>query len=574
MERDDEHTAFSLLPILPHPSLISTLHRYRVSPTVGKMSQRLQYMCGAVLTGLLYGLCLADMGLDAPWSGVAWIALIPLHWVLRNATLRQTFWCGWLAGLVAFVGTMYWVITAMHLYGKVPLSISVCLMLLLAAYLGMYVALYALGVAWMQRQHAHLLFLGAPSLWVALELLRTSFLSGLPWGLFGYSQYQALTIIQFSDITGVYGISFLLVLVNIVLYQIGDWLSVRRRPHSTWPFPWRASLCMLSVLYFVMAYGTWSLGHEDFLAGETKRLRIGLVQANIDQGQKWDQAYRQETLNRYMQFTQETGKENDLIIWPEAATPFLYEQEPAYQALVASLIEKTNTPLLFGSPALRYDPDRHPYLLNSAFLLDRSGEIVGRYDKQHLVPFGEYIPLQWLFSFLDKLVVGIGDFRSGPGPTLLSLPQVAVSPEELSSSESPIRFGVAICFEVIFPDLVRTLANEGANFLVTITNDAWFGRTVAPYQHFAMVVFRAVENRMAFARAANTGISGFVAPDGRISKATSIYTAQSLAGMIPLRSAETFYTQFGNVFAWGCVILAGILLWLARRTGHQDGIVP
>ena len=273
-----------------------------------------------------------------------------------------------------------------------------------------------------------------------------------------------------------------------------------------------------------------------------------------------------ETLERYRRLTETVSSKSDLMLWPEAATPFMFEQEPDYRSLVTRMTKDAGVPLLFGSPALRREHDGTPYLLNSAYLLDPSGEISGRYDKQHLVPFGEYIPLQRILFFLDKLVVGIGDFQPGPGPTLLSF---ARGPDQRQT-----RFGVAICFEVIFPDLVRRLANEGANFLVTITNDAWFGKTVAPHQHFGMVVFRAVENRMAFARAANTGVSGLIDPTGRIVTATPIFTEHAIIGSIPLSAPSTVYTRFGDVFAWACVIMALFLLLFARFIDGPSAGVP
>jgi apolipoprotein N-acyltransferase len=184
--------------------------------------------------------------------------------------------------------------------------------------------------------------------------------------------------------------------------------------------------------------------------------------------------------------------------------------------------------------------------------------MTGRYDKRHLVPFGEYIPLKSILFFLDKLVVGIGDFKPGQGPMTLPLPD--------SSEKVQPLFAVPICFEIIFPDLVRRMAKEGANFLVTLTNDAWFGDSAAPYQHFAMVVFRAVENHLAVARAANTGISGLIGPDGHILSETSIFTQEAVTGSIPLRtSTPTFYTQYGDAFSWGCVILTGFFLIACRR---------
>ena len=242
-------------------------------------------------------------------------------------------------------------------------------------------------------------------------------------------------------------------------------------------------------------------------------MQVGVVQPNIDQAVKWDQAFREETLRRYDRLTESFGYGVDLVVWPEAATPFIYEREPVYQLQLVAMANRASAPLLFGSPAVRFDPDANRFLLNSAYLLSPDGQLLGRYDKQHLVPFGEYIPLKSsLLFFLEKLVEGIGDFQAGPGPTFSRFNRR--SPGRRSPTAG--KFGVVICYEVIFPDLVRRLPASGAEFLVTITNDAWFGDSSAPTQHFSMVVFRSVENHLAFARAANTGISGFIDPFGRI----------------------------------------------------------
>jgi apolipoprotein N-acyltransferase len=219
------------------------------------------------------------------------------------------------------------------------------------------------------------------------------------------------------------------------------------------------------------------------------------------------------------------------------------------------MASRASAPLLFGSPAVRFDAERKPFLLNSAYLLSPQGQLLGRYDKQHLVPFGEYIPLKSsLLFFLDKLVEGIGDFQAGPGPIVLSF-----QPSADSSISRSIKFGVVICYEVIFPDLVRRMALGGAEFLVTITNDAWFGDSSAPFQHFAMVVFRSVENHLAFARAANTGISGFIDPFGRIIEASPLFTEAALQATIPVRQTRTFYSRHGDVFAYGCMLISLLL---------------
>lgn len=512
----------------------------------------------AALTGLLYPLCFPDYDLGL----LAWVVLIPLHLALQGAAPRRAFWLGWLAGTIASAGLMGWVVTAMHQYGKMPLAASYPVMWLLAAYLGAFVALYALTLAKLRAALPSLASLAAPFIWVALELLRTYLLSGLPWDLLGYSQYKLLPVIQIADVTGVYGLSFLIVLVNVALADLVRWGLARTGGQPT-PLPRLTPTLALGALAATLGYGVAVIGKFE-PPDDGPALRVGLVQANIDQAQKWDKAYRQATLDRYIRLTGEAAGDSDLLIWPEAATPFLFEQEWPYRIEVTGLVQRLGVPLLFGSPALRYFPDGRPYLLNSAYLLSTDGEILGRYDKRHLVPFGEYIPLKSsLLFFLDKLVEGIGDFEPGPGPTLLAVPPSANG----ALPPQPPRFGVAICYEVIFPDLVREAVAAGADFMVTITNDAWFGASSAPYQHFGMVVLRAVENRVAFARAANTGISGFIEPTGRIVKATPIFQERTVKGLVPLATGRSFYTEHGDIFAYGCAIIAGIFLLAARRRG-------
>lgn len=527
----------------------------------------------ASLTGLLYPLCFPDYDLGP----IAWAVLLPLHLAFEGLSPRRAFWIGWLSGLIAFVGIMFWVVTAMHLYGKVPLPVSYALMVLLSAYLGLYVAVYALGLVWLRKTVAPFAFLGAPFLWIALEWLRTHLLSGLPWALMGYSQYQWLPIIQIADITGVYGVSFLVILVNAALAEIGLWTlrRFRRQPegHPVTTFPWLSPTAAVLGVALALLYGLSQL--KDIPPAVTDpSISVGLVQANIDQAQKWDAAYRRETLDRYTRLTARAANGTALVIWPEAATPFLFEQETDYRGEVLALAKTHGVPLLFGSPALRRYPNGRPYLLNSAYLLSPSGELRGRYDKRHLVPFGEYIPLHSsVLFFLDKLVEGIGDFEAGRVPTILDVPQVPG--DGASGSDKTIgataRFGVVICYEVIFPNLVREFAEHGADFMVTITNDAWFGKSAAPFQHFGMVVLRAVENRLAFARAANTGVSGFIDPYGRILLATPIFAERAETGTIPIERVPTFYTAHGDVFADACVIITALLggvAWLRTRQDH------
>ncbi len=504
----------------------------------------------AVTTGILLPYCFPkyDFGL------LAWVALIPLHIALDGLSRRtQAFWLGWLAGIIGSTGIMSWVVTAMNTYGKVPLVFSYGIMLLLTAYLGLYVGIYSAGVVWFRMLVPRYGLFAAPCLWVTLELLRTYLFSGLPWSLLGYSQYRQLDVIQIADHLGVYGVSFLIVLSNVALAELYLWLMPLFRGFRPARLPWELVTTAAMLVSLSWAYSTSVIASETMEYSKAT-LQVGVVQPNIDQAVKWDQAFREETLRRYDRLTESFGYGVDLVVWPEAATPFIYEREPVYQLQLVAMANRASAALLFGSPAVRFDQERKPFLLNSAYLLSPDGELLGRYDKQHLVPFGEYIPLKSsLLFFLEKMVEGIGDFQAGPGPTILSF---QLKESDGATPARRVKFGVVICYEVIFPDLVRRIAGSGAEFLVTITNDAWFGDSSAPAQHFSMVVFRSVENHLAFARAANTGISGFIDPFGRIIVASPTFTQTALQAEIPVRQTKTFYSRHGDVFAYGCMLIS------------------
>jgi apolipoprotein N-acyltransferase len=530
------------------------------SRLIGEASSR--HVVLALLTGLLSPLCFPHFDLAL----LAWVVLVPLHLAVEEVPPRRAFWLGWLAGVVGFAGTMSWVVTAMNQYGKMPLVAAYAVMGLLVTYLGLYTALYALAVTWIRRALPVVGLWSAPVIWVALEWVRTHLFSGLPWALLGYSQYRWLPVIQIADHTGVYGVSFVLVLVNVALAEAAGWGRRRWYSQPSEPFPWPRAAAAAGILLVTVSYGIVLLqdsdGSQPEGAAAGRPVTIGVVQANIDQGRKWDAIYRNETLRQYARLTSEVAGRADLIVWPEAATPFLFEEELAYRAQVTMLVQFYGAPLLFGSPAVRRDDEGRPYLLNSAYLLGQDGQIAARYDKMHLVPFGEYVPLRPVLFFLDKLVEGIGDFQAGTVPTVFELPLKAAVPGGPETAAP--RFGTVICFEVIFPALVREFVHQGADFMVTITNDAWFGASAAPYQHFGMVVLRAVENHVPFARAANTGISGFIDPYGRVLAATKIFEALSVTGRLEVGNRQTFYTRHGDVFARGCAIIAAIFLGVAR----------
>jgi apolipoprotein N-acyltransferase len=491
----------------------------------------------SIIAGLLLVFSFPNFDLEF----LAWFALVPLFLALEGKSLLHSFISGFITGFVSFLGILYWIIVAVHTYGNVPLLLSGPILLLLVAYLSLFIGTFTSLFHFLQKRTSLPMLVLAPCLWVSLEYLRSFFLTGFPWANLGYSQYLNLPFVQVADITGVYGLSFAILLVNVTLYLI-----LNRWPRRQ--FPYREAVLTTLVLLGIFAYGYFKMSALDQRILQSPSLRVGVVQGNIDQSIKWDESFQKETLRIYERLSLKVAEgKPDLIIWPETATPFFFQEAKEYQPVVLDIPRKTDAFLLFGSPSYTI-VNRRVNHYNSAYLVSKAGEIVGKYDKIHLVPFGEYVPLSDLLFFIGSLGEGIGNFKSGRDPFIFSLPQG--------------QFGVVICFEVIFPDLCRRFVKRGANFLVTITNDAWFGKTSAPYQHFAIATLRAVENRVFVARAANTGISGFIDPKGRIINQGGIFTEEAMNEKIYLMKGRTFYTQYGDIFAWLCSALS--ILFLAN----------
>jgi len=492
-----------------------------------------------VLLSLLSGILLILSFPNFDLEFLAWFAFVPLFFSIEGKGLYQSFKLGFLTGLVSFLGILYWIVVAVHTYGNIPLVISVLILLLLVAYLSLFIGAFTLLTRFIQIRSGLQTVFFTPVIWVALEYLRSFLLTGLPWANLSYSQYLNLPFIQMADTTGAYGPSFVILLVNATLF-----LALRQRSKIT--FPIKEVIITVSILLSFLIYGYLKMGRVDRQMVQDPPLKVGLVQGNIDQSIKWDESFQMETLKIYDNLSLRVSEEKpDLIIWPETATPFFFQDAKEFQPFILDIPKKTNAFLLFGSPSYKILKGKVNHY-NSAYLVSPAGELIGKYDKIHLVPFGEYVPMQDLLFFLGSLGEGIGDFKSGKEIFNFSLPQG--------------KLGVLICFEIIFPDLCRRFIKGGANFLVTITNDAWFGRTSAPYQHFSIATFRAVENRVFIVRAANTGITGFIDPKGKIINQGGIFTEEAMNGVIRLSSQKTFYTLYGDIFSWICSALAIFLV--------------
>ena len=318
-------------------------------------------------------------------------------------------------------------------------------------------------------------------------------------------------------------------------------VNVERKPLSVMV----RGVLLVSVSHF--GYGAWREAQP--LDKRAEQLQVTLVQGNIEQSVKWDPAYRQATVDKYLQLSSaKSSVPPELIIWPEAATPFYLQDLTKFSAQVRELPQQVGSFLLTGSPAYQQVAADDYRYFNSAFLFSPQGKELGRSDKVHLVPFGEYVPFGSLLTFVNKLVAGVGDFSPG-----------TVEPLPLNGHS----LGVLICYEAIFPGLARDYVRQGSDLLINITNDAWFGRSSAPYQHLAMTRFRSIENRIWMARAANTGFSALIAPSGRVVESGPLFEPVTLSGQVGLGSEPTFYTRFGDVFAYACLLISVGFLFFA-----------
>jgi apolipoprotein N-acyltransferase len=505
---------------------------------------------GLWLAGPLSGLLMALAFPRAGQGWLAWLALVPLFLILPYRPWRS----GFSAGVVFFAVLLYWLNLVMTTYGQLPWLLSIAAYLILAVYL----ALFWAASCWCAVRVRNRLDLPLPVAvavcWGALEYVRSWLLTGFPWGCIAYSQLDVPWLVQGADLFGVYGLVVAIVGVNALVAEALRPMLERRA------LAWRPLAVAIVVVTFQLGYGAWMLSRPA-TAGDA--LRVALVQGNIDQHLKWDPAFLQQTLDRYSQLSAQ-AVEPDLIVWPESATPFFYQNggQRAYQ--VRAVARQQQAYLLFGSPSYQRadaagEKDRVAYL-NSAYLLSPQAQQLGRSDKVHLVPFGEYVPLWGMFGLVEKLATGIGDFVPG-----------TLQPLTLDGHQA----GVLICYEAIFPELARSLVAQGAQVLINITNDAWFGNSAAPWQHLDMARMRAVENRVWVLRSANTGVSALIDPTGRVVAHSSLFEPALIEGVAEFKQGGSLYTRTGDSLPRLLVAVVLLWLWQARKkkllSARSDG---
>ncbi len=426
-------------------------------------------------------------------------------------------------------------------YGGISFPLAAAIAGLLVAYLALFPGFFALILHVLLRRGGPGWLWLAPAVWVATEYGRLRLFGGFPWVLLGYSQIDVLPIAQAASLTGVFGLSALLAATSTALV----WLLVARG-RSRWLWP----TAVAGIVMLMAGWGQQRLA-DNRLTTAGRPLTVGLVQGNVSQDQKWNPARAEEIFARYLRLTEQVIKQRaELVLWPESATPFYFEHGAETETL-RDIARRRDVVLLIGSD--QWEPGTPPHIYNAAFLVGADGSTKGVYRKVHLVPFGEYVPLKPLLFFASPLVEAVSDFA--PGTQVNTLPV------------GTARISTAICYEVVYPALIREGVANGSQLLTTITNDAWFGESSAPWQHFAMAAMRAVEQGRYLVRAANTGISGAVDPYGRVLMASDLFVEGAWSVPVRLLDERTVYSRTGDVAAWASVLLVALaLVAVARRS--------
>jgi apolipoprotein N-acyltransferase len=471
---------------------------------------------------------------------LGWISLIPLLYIISKKTPKQSFLLGLAAGFSYYAILIYWIPFVPAHYGGLPMGASLLIYIILVLVMALFWAFFCLIWTRIYKSFPKLAFLLTPFLWISFEYILAHFLTGFPWGLLGSSQYLNLYFIQLASITGVYGLSFVLVLFqSLFLY------SMRYREKA----PFFIGLTLVLLIHFG---GFLSMKKSP----ETeKSFTAAVIQGNVSSDMYWQSASTREIWNyftRHLELSRQAyEKGSRLIVWPEFSVPICFscseDIQLAFKGKLYQFVQGTRSTLLLGTIEKAGTHGNIQYY-NTAICLSPDLSM-SLYYKMHLVPFGEYTPYKKIFFFLEKMTAAIGDISPG---TQYSLHQFENT-----------KFGSPICYEIIFPDLVRKFVKKGASFLVTITNDGWYEKSAAPYQHFSIAVLRAVENRRYLLRAATTGISGIIDPFGRIVSKSELMTQTYLTGKVTPSQKLTFYAKFGDILPRASLTLAVIFLILA-----------
>jgi len=500
---------------------------------------------------------------ELPWGGsidlgllLVWLVPATLVLGIEGLAPGRAARAAFLASLAGHALLFHWFFVVTVVYGGMPGALGLLAPLLPALYVSVFTAAFAALWAWLgaRWEGAGAIVLGA-ALWVSLDWARAHFLGGFPWATLGYALHLDLPLLGITRWTGVYGLSFVAVALGLALAR-----ALSRRGPSAAADRRRAVGVAIGV---VLAHGLGLL-LQSAEAGVVEEVRIAAVQGNIDQREKWSEDRRERILGTYTRSSERAAELGaQWIVWPETAVPGLLEADPALAARVGRLVRRSRADFIVGGMGITPNGGgrRIPAFFDSAFVLDRRGRVVDRYDKTQLVPFGEFVPLRGLLGHVfQALATGMAsnDVTAGRAPRVSLI-------DGGPNARPPLRVGIPICYELIFPHLVRRFGAEGAGVLLAITNDAWYGRTGAPHQFLAMTALRAAENGRWVVRAANTGISAVIDARGRVRERTPLFEEAVLVADVPVVRAGglTFYARHGDVFAWACL---GVVLARAAWT--------
>jgi apolipoprotein N-acyltransferase len=493
-----------------------------------------------------------DLGLVCAWLAPAAL-VVGLDGLSSRSAARAAFFASFAGHVVLF----HWFIVVTVGYGGMPLGLGLLSPLLPAFWVAQFSALFA--ALWARCAHRTGAVVWGACAWVAVDWLRGWFLGGFPWATLGYALHQDLPLLAFTRWGGVYALSFLAAAVGLALARVVLRLFAPTAFGAPGSRPGVARSLAAIALALALAHALGASLGGDGLAGAGS-VRIAAVQGNIDQGEKWDADRRERILETYLRLSDVAAERGaEWIVWPETALPGSLEWDPDLRQRVAALARRHGVVLIVGGMGVEFEAGRDApsAYFDSAFVVGADGEIGARYDKTQLVPFGEFVPLRGLLGrVFHSLARGLAatDVTPGRAPHALELPAPG-------AVESPLRVGVPICYELIFPDLVRRFVADGAGVLLAVTNDAWYGRTGAPHQFLAMTAMRSAETGRFTVRAANTGISAIIDDRGRVRERSALFEEAVLMADVPVSREpdSTFYARFGDVFAFGCILgaLAG-----------------
>ncbi|HKF49196.1 MAG TPA: apolipoprotein N-acyltransferase [Terracidiphilus sp.] len=530
----------------------------------------------AVLSAGLLELPFPLAGPMPPWRSIfAWFALAPLIWgVLRAAEsgkrpLRRGFLIAYVCGVLWYAGNCYWIYDTMLIHGGLPPAISVLILLLFSLVLGGYFGLFGLFIALLRRRlGVGWALIAAPFLWAALELAAAR-VTSVPWDQLGYSQVDNRFMAALAPWTGAYGVSFVLVAVNAA------WVASLG---GQFGFGERGLRGTLQTVALCLGIGVLASGsfHGALQDAPTTATAI-LIQPNLDVDTtgywlgpgEWDQhmadfrRFAAEQCNTYIAGIPQTGAPTaetactpnpappDLVAWPESPAPF-FEQEPRFKSAMSAIARASGAPLIVNGIGSDFDAAAGASVDHvSAMVYSADGNQTGRYDKIHLVPWGEYVPFPKLFFFARKLTGKVSNFTPGTVRTVFHVQ---------SANGQMHRYGIFICYEAVFADEVRQFARNGAEVFVNLSDDGWYGDTSAPWQHLNMARMRAIENRRWILRDTNDGVTAAIDPYGRVRQSIPRHKADVLPAQFGFRDDVTFYTEHGDVFAWLCTAVAVVLL--------------